>query len=89
MTRKNRSDVVAAARVLFAEQGFHGTSMRDLGKELGLMGSSLYSHVVSKDELLVDVVREASSCFQVLADDVRQMPGTAARSALQMRQQGG
>ena len=27
MTRKNRSDVVAAARVLFAEQGFHGTSM--------------------------------------------------------------
>ena len=47
MTRKNRSDVVAAARVLFAEQGFHGTSMRDLGKELGLMGSSLYSHVVS------------------------------------------
>ena len=78
MTRKNRSDVVAAARVLFAEQGFHGTSMRDLGKELGLMGSSLYSHVVSKDELLVDVVREASSRFQVLADDVRQMPGTAA-----------
>jgi len=52
--------------------------MRDLGKELGLMGSSLYSHVVSKDELLVDVVREASSRFQVLADDVRQMPGTAA-----------
>ena len=78
MTRKNRSDVVAAARVLFAEQGFHGTSMRDLGKKLGLMGSSLYSHVVSKDELLVDVVREASSRFQVLADDVRQMPGTAA-----------
>ena len=78
MTRKNRSDVVAAARVLFAEQGFHGTSMRDLGRELGLMGSSLYSHVVSKDELLVDVVREASSRFQVLADDVRQMPGTAA-----------
>ena len=77
MTRKNRSDVVAAARVLFAEQGFHGTSMRDLGKKLGLMGSSLYSHVVSKDELLVDVVREASSRFQVLAAEVRQMPGTA------------
>jgi len=77
VTRKNRADVVAAARVLFAEQGFHGTSMRDLGKKLGLMGSSLYSHVVSKDELLVDVVREASSRFQVLADEVRAMSGTA------------
>ena len=77
MTRKNRADVVAAAQVLFAEQGFHGTSMRDLGKKLGLMGSSLYSHVVSKDELLVDVVREASSRFQVLADEVGAMSGTA------------
>jgi AcrR family transcriptional regulator len=62
---------------MFAEQGFHGTSMRDLGKKLGLMGSSLYSHVVSKDELLVDVVREASSRFQALADEVVTMSGTA------------
>tara|TARA_Y100001949_G_C15885000_1_gene285528 strand:+ start:220 stop:813 length:594 start_codon:yes stop_codon:yes gene_type:complete len=77
MSRKNRSDVVAAACGMFAEQGFHGTSMRDLGKKLGLMGSSLYSHVVSKDELLVDVVREASSRFQSLANEVRTMPGTA------------
>ena len=77
MSRKNRTDVVAAARIMFAEQGFHGTSMRDLGKKLGLMGSSLYSHVVSKDELLVDVVREASSHFQALADEVATMSGTA------------
>ena len=77
MSRKNRTDVVAAARIMFAEQGFHGTSMRDLGKKLGLMGSSLYSHVVSKDELLVDVVREASSRLQALADEVATMSGTA------------
>ena len=77
MRRKNRADVVTAASAMFAEQGFHGTSMRDLGKKLGLMGSSLYSHVVSKDELLVDVVRAASSRFQSLADEVATMPGTA------------
>jgi len=77
VTRRNRADVIAAARVLFAEQGFHGTSMRDLGKELGIRGSSLYSHVVSKDELLVDVVREAASRFQGLADEVKTMSGTA------------
>ena len=77
MTRRNRADVVAAARVLFADQGFHGTSVRDLGKELGIRGSSLYSHVVSKDELLVDVVREAASRFQTLADEVNAMSGTA------------
>ena len=56
MVRKSRTDVVAAARTLFARQGFHGTSMRDLGREVGLKGSSLYNHVGSKDELLVDVL---------------------------------
>lgn len=53
--------------------------MRDLGKELGIRGSSLYSHVVSKDELLVDVVREAASRFQALADEVNTMSGTATQ----------
>ena len=86
VTRRNRADVIAAARVLFAEQGFHGTSMRDLGKELGIRGSSLYSHVVSKDELLVDVVREAASRFQSLADEVRNMSGTATEKLFRLVQ---
>ncbi len=51
--RNTRSDVVDAAGRLFAQRGYHGTSMRDLGKELGLLGSSLYSHVDSKQDLLV------------------------------------
>ena len=37
-TRNTRHDVVAAAGRLFAERGYHGTSMRDLGQELGLLG---------------------------------------------------
>ena len=77
MSRNSRQDVVATARRLFAEQGFHGTSMRDLGKELGLLGSSLYSHVGSKDELLVDVVREAAVQFQGLADEVAALDAPA------------
>lgn len=77
MVRKSRTDVVAAARTLFARQGFHGTSMRDLGREVGLKGSSLYNHVGSKDELLVDVVREAALSFQALADEVVAMSAPA------------
>ena len=34
MTRNSRDDVIAAAGRLFAERGYHGTSMRELGKEL-------------------------------------------------------
>ena len=44
--------------------------MRDLGDELGLLGSSLYSHVDSKEQLLVEVVERGASLFQALADGV-------------------
>lgn len=67
-TRNTRADVVAAAGRLFAQRGYHGTSMRDLGKELGLLGSSLYSHVDSKQDLLVEVVREGARLFEASAE---------------------
>lgn len=69
-TRKRKDDVIEAAGRLFAERGFHGTSMRDLGTELGLEGSSLYSHIVGKNELLVEVISRGAAMFQGLADDV-------------------
>jgi AcrR family transcriptional regulator len=67
-TRNSRADVVAAAGRLFAERGYHGTSMRDLGRELGMLGSSLYAHVESKQDLLVEVVEEGARLFQESAD---------------------
>ena len=76
--RRTRADVVAAAGRLFAEKGYHGTSMRDLGKELGLLGSSLYSHVESKEDLLVDVVAEGAELFQASADSALAEEGNAA-----------
>lgn len=63
VTRNTRDDVVAAAGRLFAERGYHGTSMRDLGHELGLLGSSLYSHVTSKEDLLIEVVERGAGQF--------------------------
>lgn len=70
MTTRSREDVVRAAGRLFAMRGFHGTSMRDLGDELGLLGSSLYSHVDSKEQLLVEVIQRGADLFQALADKV-------------------
>lgn len=77
-TRNTRADVVAAAGRLFARRGYHGTSMRDLGKELGLLGSSLYSHVESKQDLLVEVVEEGSRLFEASAARALSDGGTAS-----------
>jgi TetR/AcrR family transcriptional regulator, cholesterol catabolism regulator len=64
IARNTRDDVVRAAGRLFADRGYHGTSMRDLGRELGLHGSSLYSHITSKEDLLVDVVMRGAELFE-------------------------
>ena len=77
-TRNTRADVVEAAGRLFASRGYHGTSMRDLGKELGLLGSSLYSHVDSKQDLLVEVVEEGARLFEASAERALGAGGTPA-----------
>lgn len=76
-TRNTHEDVVRAAGRLFAERGYHGTSMRDLGKELGLLGSSLYSHVSSKQDLLVEVVEEGARLFEESAARAMGVSGNA------------
>jgi AcrR family transcriptional regulator len=76
--RNSRADVVAAAGRLFAERGYQGTSMRDLGRELGLLGSSLYAHVESKQDLLVEVVEEGANLFEESAANALREEGTAS-----------
>lgn len=76
-TIRSRDDVVRTAGRLFAERGYHGTSMRDLAADLGLLGSSLYSHISSKEDLLVEVVERGASLFQASAEAALKTPGTA------------
>ncbi len=72
---RSRDDVVTAAGRLFSSRGYHGTSMRDLARELGLIGSSLYSHIESKADLLVEVVERGADLFQESADGAMATPG--------------
>ncbi|MEM7223405.1 MAG: TetR/AcrR family transcriptional regulator [Pseudomonadota bacterium] len=53
-----KRDVLDAAAALFAENGYQGTSMRDIAKGVGMLPGSLYCHFPSKSELLLAVYRE-------------------------------
>jgi AcrR family transcriptional regulator len=75
---RSRADVVEAAGRLFSTRGYHGTSMRDLGRELGLFGSSLYSHIDSKEDLLVEVVERGARFFQESAASAHAKSGNGA-----------
>ncbi len=54
VSTKSRIDNGAAQ--LFVRNGYDGTSMRDLARNLGLRPSSIYGHVKSKQELLFRVM---------------------------------
>jgi AcrR family transcriptional regulator len=56
--RKSRSKIHEAARALFREQGFDKTTLREIAARAGMGASSIYRHIRSKEELLVDELGE-------------------------------
>ncbi len=58
-TTANRGSVLDAACVLFAERGYHGTSMKDIAEKLGVRAPSLYNHVTSKQDMLYAIMDKA------------------------------
>lgn len=65
-----REELVQVAARLFAERGFHGTSMADLAEAMGVQKGSLYSLTGSKQDLLVVVTREGAATFHAALDRV-------------------
>ena len=70
--------MVRAAARLFSARGYHGTSMQDLGEALGLRRGSLYAHIGSKEELLLDVVEDGAGRFLSVAQDAIDLDGSAS-----------
>jgi AcrR family transcriptional regulator len=58
-----RQELTRAAARLFAERGFHGTSMGDLAEAIGVQKGSLYSLTASKQELLFQTMQEGARAF--------------------------
>ena len=62
-SKPRREQILDSASRLFSERGYHATSMRDLAGELGMQGGSLYAHISGKEELLIEIVNQASRQF--------------------------
>ena len=67
-TRK--SELTRQAARLFAEKGYHGTSIGDLAEAMGVQKGSLYAHISSKADLLWEVARDGATAFQAALDTV-------------------
>ncbi|HET6623991.1 MAG TPA: TetR/AcrR family transcriptional regulator [Gaiellaceae bacterium] len=80
-----RDDLTREAARLFAERGFHGTSMDALAQALGVQKGSLYSLTGSKQELLFATMREGALAFHAALDAVPEDGPAVERIRLALR----
>jgi TetR/AcrR family transcriptional regulator, cholesterol catabolism regulator len=79
ITRKNGSkkDVITRkASALFRKKGFSATSMRDIAESIGIEAPSLYNHIQSKNEILIDLCFNMARLFTDFLKEVEYTPGS-------------
>lgn len=78
-----QQEVVKTAARVFAEQGFHATSMQDLIAATQLTAGGLYHYIGSKDQLLV---RICDQLMEPLLQQVRTIVASNERPEAQLRE---
>ena len=80
-----RSELTRAAARLFAEKGYHGTSIGDLAEALGVQKGSLYHHIESKQDLLYETMRDGAEAFHAALDAIPDETTAVERIRLALR----
>jgi AcrR family transcriptional regulator len=63
-----RARILDAARALFADRGYAGTSMRDLAEALGMTKAALYYHFPGKADILLALVEPLLDELDAIAE---------------------
>lgn len=62
-SKSPKGRLLKAAARLFRYQGYQKTTVRDLGKEVGILSGSLFHHYKTKDDMLKAVMAESILLF--------------------------
>jgi AcrR family transcriptional regulator len=55
----HREDIIRAAAQMFRQKGYQASSMQDIADAVGLQKASLYHHVTSKQDILLEILDQA------------------------------
>ena len=71
----NKDQILEVAAQIIRQKGFHATSMQDIADGVSLQKASLYHHVASKQEILLELLDQAldlitDSVTQVMQQDI-------------------
>ena len=72
-----REELAREAARLFAEKGYHGTSIGALADAIGVQKGSLYAHIEGKQDLLYETMRQGAEAFHGALDEIpEELPAT-------------
>ena len=63
---QTRDQILTAAHKLFAEQGYHGSSMRQIAEESGIALGGIYNHFPSKEDIFTSLIIETHPIAEVV-----------------------
>jgi AcrR family transcriptional regulator len=67
---ERRTELTREAARLFAEKGYHGTSIGDIASAMGVQKGSVYAHIASKQDLLWEIASDGAAAFHAALDAV-------------------
>ena len=72
-----RNELTREAARLFAQKGYHGTSIGEIADALGVQKGSLYAHIESKQDLLYETMAAGARAFHAGLDAIsEELPAT-------------
>lgn len=69
-TGETRARILDTAAELFAQKGFHGTGVAEIGDAAGVQRGALYYHIGSKEELLWEILGAYTRLMLAAAEQV-------------------
>jgi len=74
MENTTKSKILDEALVMFAENGYRGTNLRDLAARLGLSKSALYKHYTSKEAIWSALLDKMEAYYAERFGSLEHMP---------------
>ena len=81
---ERKASILAVAKILFADKGYHGVSVDEIAQRLGVSPAVLYKHFNSKEELYEAVLDEISCKRESYVDAVVRQPANFHKVLIEM-----
>ena len=82
--QERKAQILAAARRLFAQQGFHGTKISDIAEAVGVSQGTIYHYFNSKDDLFMSIFSTWAEQLEEAVNGLPDVPLSATQKLWMM-----